>query len=69
VLTGNTGGVREFIFAAAAIEGKLAHVAESILGQYEVSYVRPAGAGTPKIVQVRVGRTGLTVRAPAWPPQ
>ena len=69
VLTGNTGGSREFIFASAAIEAKLAQVAESLLGQYEVTYVRPADAGTPKIVQLRVGRPGLTVRAPAWPPQ
>lgn len=69
VLTGNTGGTREFIFTGAAVEEKLAQVAEALLGQYEITYVRPAGAATPKIVQVRIGRTGLTVRAPAWPPQ
>ncbi|HYN10224.1 MAG TPA: hypothetical protein VES67_22755 [Vicinamibacterales bacterium] len=68
-LTRNTGGKREFILGQSAVENVLKGYADALTSQYEVSYKRPAGTTTAKLVEVAVARPGLKLYAPVWAPQ
>ena len=69
VFTQNAGGSREIINSPSAMEPKLQQVADSLLAEYELTYVRPSNAEPPKVVQVHVSRPGLIIRAPVWAPR
>ena len=58
-----SGGVRSEIVATAGLVAGLQQLAETLLTQYAVEYVRPAGAKADKL-SVSVKRPGISVRAP-----
>lgn len=61
-LTKNTGGRRESIVGQQALENLFKQFAANMLGQYEVTYRRPAGTNA-KYVQVGVMRNDLKLLA------
>lgn len=67
-LTVNTGGRREFIRAASALEAMMKNIVDNLVNQYEVAYKRPGG-GKAQMVQVGVMRDGLKLYANRIPPQ
>jgi hypothetical protein len=67
-LTTQTGGARLTVMVPSAIQTSLNQIADVLLAQYEVTYVRPEGA-RPKQLQVAVGRAGAHVLATRTPPR
>jgi hypothetical protein len=67
-LTANTGGRREFIHAASALEAMMKNIVDNLNNQYEVVYKRPAGS-KPQAVLVGVMRDGLKLYANRIAPQ
>lgn len=67
-LTKNTGGRRETIASTSALSLYMANVARALANQYEVTFVRPAGA-KPKLLQVGVTRSGLSLHTSIYPPR
>jgi hypothetical protein len=67
-LTANTGGRREFIQSASALELMMTNFADNLLNQYEVTYKRPGG-GKAQGVLVGVARDNLKLYASRIPPQ
>lgn len=67
-LATNTGGRRETIASQSALEMYMANIATALANQYEVTYVRPAGAQA-KLVQVGVTRQGLKLHTSIYPPK
>jgi hypothetical protein len=67
-LTANTGGRREFIHAASALEAMMKNIVDNLINQYEVVYKRPGG-GKAQAVLVGVRRDGLKLHANRIPPQ
>lgn len=59
-----TGGQRLTAVTASALESMLTRVANSLLAQYEVTYMRPDGAPVPKSIQARVARAATVLTAP-----
>lgn len=67
-LTKNTGGRRESIVGQAALETLFKQYAANLLGQYEVTYRRPAGTKA-QYVQVGVMRNDLKLLANVFAPK
>jgi hypothetical protein len=67
-LTANTGGRREFIHAASALETMMKNIVDNLNNQYEVTYRRPGG-GKAQGVLVGVRRDNLKLYANRIPPQ
>lgn len=67
-LTANTGGRREFIHAASALEAMMKNFVDNLTNQYEVTYKRPGG-GKAQGVLVGVRRDNLKLYASRIPPQ
>lgn len=67
-LTKNTGGRRESIVGQQALESLFKQYASNLLGQYEITYRRPAGASA-KYVQVGVMRNDLKLYANVFAPK
>jgi len=67
-LTKNTGGRRESIVGQAALENLFKQFAANLLGQYEVTYRRPAGTKA-QFVQVGVMRNDLKLFANVFAPK
>ena len=65
-LTRNSGGNREFINAASALESVLARYADALTSQYEVTYKRPGSSA--QVVQVGTVRQGITLHASGFAP-
>ena len=61
--TKQTGGRRDQLLSAMAIEERLQQVAAELLTQYVVTYGRPEKLIPPEKVQVTTTRAGLTARA------
>lgn len=68
VMAKNTGGRHEIIVGQSALVDKLKETAGFLLGQYEVTYTRPAGPA-PQVMQFGVGRAGLKIYGSQFPPQ
>jgi hypothetical protein len=67
-LAKNTGGRRETIASQSALELYMTNIANALVNQYEVTFVRPPGA-QPKLLQVGVTRTGLSLHTSIYPPK
>jgi hypothetical protein len=64
-VTARTGGRRLTGVSAAALETQLKSIADALLSQYEVTYVRPAGA--PDAARIDpVSRRGAKVMMTPW---
>ena len=58
-----TGGRREQLLSAMALESRLEQLAGELATQYVVTYARPESLVPPEKVQVTLDRAGLTARA------
>lgn len=67
-LAKETGGRHEVIVGQSALVDLLHHTAGFLLGQYEVTYTRPAGP-MPTLLQVGVKRLNVTIYATRFPPK
>lgn len=67
-LTANTGGRREFIHTASALETMMKNFVDNLNNQYEVTYKRPGG-GKAQGVLVGVRRDNLKLYANRIPPE
>jgi hypothetical protein len=63
-----TGGRREFVVGISAVEGILKNYADTLAGQYEVTYKRPESKKPAQIVMVGNTR-GLKIHASGFAPQ
>ena len=57
---GGTGGNRTHLSVSNALTDSLTQLANTIVGQYAVTYTRPSG-GTPKLIEVGNGRADVSV--------
>jgi VWFA-related protein len=67
--TEQTGGRREQLLSAMALEDRLQQLAGELVNQYVVTYGRPESLVPPEKVQVTVTTPGLTARARTRLPQ
>jgi hypothetical protein len=67
-LTANTGGRREFIHTASALEAMMKNIVDNLNNQYEVAYKRPGGTKAQTVL-VGVMRDGLKLYANRIAPQ
>jgi VWFA-related protein len=65
--TDRTGGRRDQLLSVSSIPVVMGKLADELLHQYVVTYVRPAALIPPEKLQVTVTRPGLTVHAPRRP--
>jgi hypothetical protein len=63
-VTRRTGGVRLTGVTATALEAQLKSIADALLSQYEVTYVRPEGAPNPEQIEPVSKRGATTLMAP-----
>jgi hypothetical protein len=63
-VTRRTGGVRLTGVAATSLEAQLTRIADALLSQYEVTYVRPDGAPNPERIEPVSKRGATTLMAP-----
>jgi len=63
-----TGGRRDFVVGISAVEGILKNYADTLAGQYEVTYKRPESKKPAQIIMVGNTR-GLKIHASGFAPQ
>jgi hypothetical protein len=63
---GGTGGLRLQVGASSALKEAITTLAGAIVGQYAVTYARPAGS-QPKEVQIGASKPGVTILYPTTP--
>jgi len=67
--TSQSGGRREDLLTAMALDERLRSIGNELEHQYQVTYARPRTLIPPKSLEVSVKRPGVTVRARRWPAQ
>lgn len=60
--TSESGGSRDIVLTSMALPAALGSLADTLLGQFAVTYARPTTLIPPERVRVEAARTGLQVR-------
>jgi VWFA-related protein len=68
-LSAMTGGARLTVLTSSTLEVTFKQIADLLMGQYAVTFMRPAMPKPPQKLEIRVNRENVLVAAPAWPPK
>jgi VWFA-related protein len=64
-----TGGARLTVLTSSALEGAFKQLADLLMGQYAVTFLRPASAKPPEKLEVGMYKENVIVAARKWAPK